>query len=315
MKFTIFFIIFAVGIRFYDISIYGKWDPNPNTVLGKIKSISKIFIEYKGIIYFFALFGLLNVISNIYSKNRVINYILLFVSIVMALRFLLKIINELEFNSFMDMGVSLIFIFIMLGYLDTKINFAEKLNQLFLLPTESYIFQLFAFHLTLLLIILIFFISIVMIIVGVNLGIAYLYKPMLRSEINLIKNIIFVVKGIGIKLVKFLDKYFEFNLKSIYTNYINPFNGISHTPIYKNMHLIKVAIVFIYIITGIIIIYYWGDLTYVIYNSKEIIGQNFNFISKELYELKIPSKNFEDYRLIFIIPLISIFFSNWLKKK
>lgn len=315
MKFTIFLIIISIGLRFYDISIYGGWNPDANTVSGKIKSISKILIEYKEIFYFFTILGLLNVISNLYSKNMIINYILLFISIVMSLRFLLKIINELEFNSFMDMGVGLIFIFIMLSYLDKKINFAEKLNQLFLLPSESYIFQLFAFHLTLLLVILIFFIAIAMIIVGVKLGVEYLCKPMLRSEINFIKNIISIIKNIGIKLVKFLDKYFAFNPKSIYKNYINPFNGISYTPIYKNMHLIKVLIVFIYIITGIIIIYYWGDLTYVIYNSKEIIGQNFNFISKELYELKIPSNNFENYRLIFIIPLVSIFFSNWLKKK
>lgn len=315
MTSVIFLFLLVLGIQFYHVSIFNKWNPTPHTFLYTVKRISKLFIHYKTIFISLAAIGALDLYLKIYPKNSFISSIIFTISLIITLRFILKIVYELEFESFLDMSFSLIFIFISLNYLDQKFIFSNQVNKLFLLETQSYVLQLFIFHLLILLLLFIILIAYIMVAVGVYLGIKYFFAPFFNNEIKFWIDLIQIITKYTSKLLDLINIYFNINLKKFINFYVNPFKGIKLIKLHKNTHLIKIILVLTYVITGIFIIYYWNDLKYYIYNSNEIFGYNLNFISEEMYNLEIPPTNFDNYRLIFILPLVSIYFNKWLQKK
>ncbi|GKX65850.1 hypothetical protein [Inconstantimicrobium mannanitabidum] len=246
-----------------------------------------------------------------------LGYVLFFISVIITLRFALRIGFNKEFNSYLDLIAALVFSFIFFMMLNDYFPIGKWVDNIFAIDTESKVIQLFIVHMYLLMVIFILVTGSITIIISM-LAVIYFgiksisYDSFLVGTIvaiissinNVIKklfNISFVKSFLKNKVEPKLIKFIDFINK-----YVNPFKGIRIKPIYKNISKIRTIFLLVYIIVGILILNYWTEL---------ITFLNFQTIhtNKVINIPKISDKSFENYRLIFFVPLLGILVNNVFK--
>lgn len=230
----------------------------------------------------------------IYSLNETLRIAILGISALLTVRFILRCYSDIEFNSYSDLLISLIAGYTIGNYLFSSVDVNLLVGKTFFIKTESHVLQLFIFHLYWMLNIIIALLFSVALIMCMAMITSCFFKLLLKADylnfINLMKNINDKsIKYLKVDIIKFLN------------NYLNPFKGISIKPVYKNTKLIKMIIFIVYLMTGVLILYYFKDLL--------SASTNFELIKD------INSDDFKQYGAIFVTPIIGIFIGKLFSNK
>lgn len=238
---------------------------------------------------------------NTLMSHNYIYIIGMLLSGIMSLRFFLRIIYNENFNSYSDLLYSLGAIYIFFSNLSDNVQLDKSIQYIFQVNTSSYVIQIFIFHMYLLIKLFTLISGIITFLMLIIKIIMPIIVEAIQDEIPKLKLAIEKIKSWIIIINKKINKIVKFDIINFLNNCINPFKGISITPLYKNIPKLKLIFLFTYLITGILVIHYWKDL---IYYTK--------------FDINIPEEkmdSFTDYRLIFIIPLLGIFINAIFKKE
>lgn len=213
------------------------------------------------------------------------------ISAVISLRFILRLFTDTNLNSYFDLFISSSCFCICIRYILERVNVDDILDKLFLLKTSSKIFQLFIIH------ILIVFsicamVSLLLTLISITLMfIVYMFRLLAEKDIlNFIEEVSTINKKMNEKM--------KIDILKLIDEYINPFKNIYVKPLYENMRFIKKCIFIIYIIIGLIIIFYWNDYA----------------INEGITEAIISKNDLDNYRVLFITPLLGIFINKIFSK-
>ena len=221
-------------------------------------------------------------------------------SLLVISRFIVKLIKNDNFKNDWDLSISIVLIFVFILRILNNSNISKWLDKIICMNSESHLFQVMFVHFFLLSIIFSMTVGILLIFMIFR----FFLFPYKADFMECRSKFINAINKCNKKFVE----WFKFDLCQFLNDYINPFYNIKFKNLSQNTRLMRKILLMLYVVTGIIIIFYWKEAVSII----EIISKSKLDV---LLQLPINETDLNNYKLVFVMPLLGMLLSKPSKTK